>query len=357
MDDKFELSILDSGDPTRVIAVARRGYDLAIEPLACSTLQDLVNFRTRLVAAAHGESRRPSSADLAQFGLMLFDFTIRKKIKTIYDRLPSSHIRIHIHSNHAELQSLPWEYFQQPDTPPGPNTSRSVVRVVPTIGVELPAPIKFGKKVRILFVYADPIDQGAVGWKDIKASIESEFNARMKDLLILEVVEGATRESLLDAINGGTYDVFHFVGHGRVIANGVGQLLLKHQKTKKSDPIDATELGIVLKNRGLSLTMLSSCSTAAGDFSTPFAVISKTLVECGMPAVVANQFPITNSVAAIFSSDFYKALIRDGDIDKAMTSGRVRLAIGKAASGGEAQIEWGIPTLFRHAGADRLFIS
>ena len=171
MEDHFELSILDSGDPSRAIAVARSGYDLAIESVPCEQLKTLTEFRSRLAAAAEGAGQRPTAQQLIQFGQMLFNFTVQQAVNTIYNRLPNSHIRLQIYSNRPEIQALPWEYMQQPGMIPGPNSLRSVVRIVPTIGVHLPDPIKLGKTVRMLFVYAEPIDQDAVSWQIGRAHV------------------------------------------------------------------------------------------------------------------------------------------------------------------------------------------
>ncbi len=76
--------------------------------------------------------------------------------------------------NCAELQALPWEYIQQPKIP-SPNVSRSVIRVVPTIGVKPASPLKLGQPVRLLFVFADPIDQPFVDFPAVRQTIEGEF--------------------------------------------------------------------------------------------------------------------------------------------------------------------------------------
>jgi hypothetical protein len=73
MTDEFELSILDSGEQARAIAVARYGYDMAIESLSNLQLQALFDFHTRLSAAAAGRAPvRPTATELEEFGKQLF---------------------------------------------------------------------------------------------------------------------------------------------------------------------------------------------------------------------------------------------------------------------------------------------
>jgi CHAT domain-containing protein len=209
----------------------------------------------------------------------------------------------------------------------------------------------------MLFVHAEPIGQSSVAWQDIMETIEREFQARLSDLpktFELDVVQGETRDSFLKAIEKKHYDILHFAGHGQINAKGFGELLLKNSKTGKSDPISAPALGTLLENKRLRLVVLSACSTSAGDFAKEFAVVAKSLVEYHVPAVVANQFPITNSAAATFAGSFYNKLLQSGNVDLATTAGRLALAFMPPASG-QARFEWGIPTIYRHIGAARVF--
>lgn len=353
-DDTLDLAILDTGDAARAIVVARARHDLAIEPLACAPVQALIAFREQLATAAAGHGQRPTEAALADFGRALFQLVVRNGVDRIYQRLPgTSHIRLQIVSDRPDLQSLPWEFLVQPGTVSGPNLLRSVVRVVPTVGLDAPEPTKQGQRLRILFVYAEPNDQSSVSWNDIRDTIQQEFEVRTQDQVELDVVEGSSTDAL-DALDAKAYDILHFAGHGRV-RNGDGELLFKNRKTNRSQPLSAQQLGVQLRGKGLGLVVLSACSTSAGDFAKEFAVLAKTLVEAGVAAVVANQFPVTNGVAAMFAGAFYRELRRSGDVDQATTKGRVKLHGEPKLANGAARFEWGIPTLYRHSGAARIF--
>jgi hypothetical protein len=173
MSDEFELSILDSGEPTRAIAFARCGCDMAIEALPGLQLQALFDFHKRLSDAAAGRApKRPTAPELAQFGEKLFNLLVRGKIEQIYNKLPNSHIRLQIYSDRPDMQAIPWEYIQRPGSVPGPDAFRSIVRVIPTIGVDAPKPRKLDGPIRMLFVYAEPPRGPSVGWQLIKDSVE-----------------------------------------------------------------------------------------------------------------------------------------------------------------------------------------
>jgi CHAT domain-containing protein len=93
--------------------------------------------------------------------------------------------------------------------------------------------------------------------------------------------------------------------------------------------------------------VLSACETANGDFSRPFSVIAKSLVERGIPAVVANQFPLPDKSAAVFSEGLYLELLQSGDIDRAVNAGRMQLLLQLEETKSHASLEWGIPILYR----------
>ncbi len=358
MTDEFELSILDSGEQARAIAVARYGYDMAIESLSNLQLQALFDFHTRLSAAAAGRAPvRPTATELEEFGKQLFALLVQGGIKTIYDRLPSSYIRLQIYSNRPDLQAIPWEYIQQPGAPPGPNAFRSIVRVIPTIGVPAPVPRKLNGPMRMLFVYAEPPRGPSVGWPFIKDTVEKQFKnqQQLRQNFTLDVVEGATTDRFMQAFAGAKYDILHIVCHGEVAANGTGSLVFQDTKGGGQDPISAAKLGVFLKDKELALVVLSACNTSVGDYSKEFATVAKTLVESGIPAVIANQFEIQNSVAAAFAGAFYGELLSTGDVDRATTKGRLSLDFHGDLPNNDARIDWGIPTLYRHLGAAKVF--
>jgi CHAT domain-containing protein len=113
-------------------------------------------------------------------------------------------------------------------------------------------------------------------------------------------------------------------------------------------------LGSLLGGKSFRLAVLSACSTGAGNFADNFSVLAETLVRRGFPAVVANQLPLPDETAAIFAEGLYGELLKSGDIDKAVSEGRVAL-FTQLNNGASAVLEWGIPTLHRRLGTSQLF--
>jgi CHAT domain-containing protein len=184
-----------------------------------------------------------------------------------------------------------------------------------------------------------------VSWEDIKETIERVYGSRLgKSKLNLETIEGADPMTLLEQLQTRDFDVAHFSCHGDV-DKGMGRLMLVDAKTGRTAFITADELGKTLAGRDLRLVILSACDTSK---PADFGSTAETLIEQGIPAVVANQAPVPNASMAPFVAALYTELRRSGNIDKAVTQGRIALSTTKGP-------EWGITTLHRLSGAAQLY--
>jgi hypothetical protein len=358
--DTLELAILSSSSRGSALVFARYGSDVALAKLPSGEeLKSFAAFRDRVNTVLLMNQQRPTEAELTQFGFDLFNYIVRDDIKRLYNRLPSGTLtRIHILTNRPDLQSLPWEYLQDPTHAPGPWLDRSIVRIIPSVGQTLPAPLVLaqgGPKIRILFVYADPANQGIVSWLDVKRSVEREFSARIPvDRFELNVVEG-TLAGFTEALEQNSYDIFQFSGHGEVDAQTKkGRILLLSQTNNQSVPLPASDLAVILRARGIRLAILSACLTSAGSSADPFNIIAEALLRENIPAVVANQLPVPDKSVAAFVGSLYAKLLETGDIDLAVNEGRMRLWRDLIMQQ-EARLEWGIPTLYRHITGAQVF--
>jgi CHAT domain-containing protein len=361
MSDTLEIVILGAEPKTTAVVFARCDTDMALENLpADAELDSLLAFRDHVDQSLHSLKQRPQERDLAEFGNKLFRYVIRGEIAKIYTRLPKdAFVRLSILSNSQELQSLPWEYLQDPEEVPGPWRVRSVVRIIPTVASKPPAQLKLKglkRKLKILFAYADPVDHDPVSWQAAMKAVADSLEARLPASSFELKVIDANPKDLAETLQSGQYDIFHFSGHGIVDANGVGQVMLMDRAGQSSIPYDAAKLSNILRSRGIRLVILSACYTAAGNFTDKFDVTAKALINSGIPVVVANQFPVPDSTVATFVKPLYEELLRSGDIDLAVNEGRYLLANDQALTkGSSATLEWGIPTLYRHVAAAKIF--
>jgi len=372
MTDTLDIAIIDAGSllpgaaaaagpapPMPAVVFARCGSNIAVASLPFDAeLKALTDFRDLVDQALHRVKDRPLNDELTKFGNDIFKYIIRGEVKDLYGHVPTnSMVRVSILSYGHDLKSLPWEYLQDTSQAPGPWLARSVVRVVPTINVEPPlrSPLpNLGRKLKILFAYADPVDQDPVSWPDFKDSVERGLSASIPNNYDLKVIDANPKDLTL-ALQSEPCDIFHFCGHGEV-RDGVGHVLLLDRKTNKSIPYSAGKLSAVLRTRGIRLAILSACYTSAGNFNDKFAVTAEALVNSGVPAVVANQFPVPDSIIATFVGPLYAELLKSGDIDRAVNEARILLANDPALSvGNNATLEWGIPTLYRHIAGAQIF--
>ena len=357
--DSLDLVMLDSDAPDRAVIFARSGDNVATARISYGTeLKDLEEMRQLIEDTMYGRAvQKPTAGDLTNFGNRLFKLVIRDKVKTLYDQLPTSYVRILILSDSPKLQSMPWEFIQEPGKASGPRRNRSVVRIVSTIGVPKPKPLD--KKIRVLFAYANPQDQpGVVSWDNVLQSIKlSLFSWVDPSKLELVPKREVTSIGLLKELQQNQYDIFHFSGHGTVY-QGVGRLILNDGQDN-SAYITASQLARNLRDRDIKLVVLSACQTASGDFESEFSVIAQTLVSEGIAAVVANQLPVYDETIAPFVGTMYDQLMRFGDIDKAVSEARMMLAetlnTNNLSATDDAKPDWGIPTLYRHIAGAKMF--
>lgn len=353
----MDLFVLHSLAHGQALTLARRGPDIAVGRLDLShpEIQSFIKFTEQVEQVALGGAR-PSPEELDDIGNRIFEHVFQGEVLRLYNRLPSGHVSIQIATDEPEIQRIPWEFIRPGDRQPVPHRERCVVRVLPMCATADPTPAKALKKLRVLLAVADPVDQEGVTWQDVEHSIRRVFNVQTQDLATLTVIPGATSEGLLAALDAESYDVFHFLGHGCVV-NGEGRLVLVDVATKKSDFLTAQQVATALGGQGLKLVILSACLTGAGDLSDDFGPVANALLRAGIPAVVANQTSIPTKSVAPFVGALYQRLLRDGNIDTAVMSGRVALQneLRKTIPTSSAVVEWGIPSLYRLPGGAQLF--
>lgn len=353
----MDLFVLRGFAADQALVVARRGPDTAVAKLdlAHSEVQAFIKFTDRVELVALG-GERPTTAELDDIGTRLFDHIFQNEVRRLYNRVPTANFSIQIATDDPNVQRIPWEFIRPHDRLAVPHRDRCVVRVLPICAPTDPAPTKSLKKLRVLLAVADPIDQAGVTWQDVEYTIRRAFEAQTEGLAALKVIPGATGQALLRALDEESYDVFHFLGHGCIV-NGEGHLVLVDVATKKSDFVTARQVASALSGQNLRLVILSACLSGAGNIRDDFGPVAYALLCSGIPAVVANQTSIPTKSVAPFVGALYQRLLREGNIDAAVMSGRVALQdeLRKTIPMSSAVVEWGIPALYRLPGGAQLF--
>ncbi|MCI0694512.1 CHAT domain-containing protein [candidate division KSB1 bacterium] len=128
-----------------------------------------------------------------------------------------------------------------------------------------------------------------------------------------------------------------------------GVLMLEDDEGR-GRPVSGQYLGTLLHNhRPLRLALLNACEGGRASRSDPFAGTAQSLMQQGLPAVIAMQFEITDAAAIAFTREFYAAVADGEPIDAAMVEARAAIF----AQGDN--IEWGTPVLYMRAPDGRIF--
>jgi CHAT domain-containing protein len=199
-------------------------------------------------------------------------------------------------------------------------------------------------------VIASPSDleqlDGAQEWRNVTTAL-SGLTQRGR----VEVVRLAepTLSALQRQLRHDTYHIFHFIGHGGFDAQTQAGMLAMEDDHGRYRLV-GEDLGMLLHDhRSLRLAVLNSCEGARGDRSDPFSGTAQSLVQQGIPAVVAMQFEITDDAAITFGHVLYEAIADGYPLDAATTEAR------KAIYADGNLTEWGTPVLYLRAPDGRIF--
>ena len=172
-----------------------------------------------------------------------------------------------------------------------------------------------------------------------------------RGLIVLELLPEASLLGLLHQLSLRDYHIFHFVGHGVFDAAAHDGKLVMVSKSGGGVAVSGQELGTVLHNHtSLRLAVLNACEGATSAKTDPFAGAAQSLVQQGLPAVIAMQFNISDQAAIIFSQEFYRALLVQ--TRPSMKPWQWRAWHSIAQTNG---VEWATPVLYLRASDGRIF--
>jgi hypothetical protein len=242
-----------------------------------------------------------------------------------------------------ELANLPWEYLYNRRL----NRFLSLSAHTPIVRyIELPEairPLAVKPPLHILVMVSSPSDYVQLNVEREKANLQDALSGlEQRGMVTLKWLEEATLLALQRRLRRERYHIFHFIGHGGFDERAQDGLLLMEDKRGRGRPISGQYLGVMLHDhRTLRLTVLltfvlitehsqsnwcvfevpgvplfsrssiNACEGARSSRTDPFAGAAMTLVQQGIPAVVAMQSEITDEAAIVFAREFYAA-IADG---------------------------------------------
>jgi hypothetical protein len=250
----------------------------------------------------------------------------------------------------TEVASLPWELMRPKGRPPlVMSTGTPLVRSMDNPVSTEPQPLE--SLLRILVVASNPRGTGQLNLDKELSRIKETWGSRIG--VEVDYVK-PQREHILDQLARKDYHVIHYMGHGDFSNEKGGMLLLeKDDGNREVDAITGEELGVLIQDEqsSLQLVFLNACKSATSDARQgvdPFSGVATALINQGVTAVLAMQFPISDEAAIRFADTFYKRVSSGYPLEAAVSEARKLLYKRE-------QPEWATPVLFLRSKEGMLF--
>lgn len=247
-------------------------------------------------------------------------------------------IRLWIEPGAAELHSLPWELLRDGDVWLATDDKTPFSRHLP---LSLPRPdLLPAHPIRVLVVVSNPDDlQDKLGLMQIDvakehALVQEAFvdflppkkKGGMRFVEVTPLPAPVTLDRLNEALGEGDgYHVLHFVGHGSVSQKSRQAALYLQGAKGKVKRVNDKEFATLIQRQGEKrprLVFLAACHSATRATLDAFAGLGPRLIEAGVPAVVAMQDFVDIDTARRMTPIFYKKLMLDGAVDRALNAAR-----------------------------------
>lgn len=254
-------------------------------------------------------------------------------------------------SDAPELIDVPWEYLF--DASAGRFLSLSVdtpvVRYLDIPGQVKPLAVK--PPLRILVMLSSPASYAELNveqeWQKLKDAVA---DLERRGLVVLERMDKPTLAELQRRLRKQDIHIFHFIGHGGFDEANQDGVLILETEDGKARPTSGKNLGTILHDeKSVQLAVLNACEGGRTSRQDPFAGAGQSLVQAGIPAVMAMQFEISDQAAITLAHEFYAALADNYPVDAALAEAR------KAIFAQDNLVEWGTPVLYMRSGDGRIF--
>jgi hypothetical protein len=321
---------------------------------------ELENYLLKLGQPRRGVRRMDSSqTKLAKdFGGMLFKKIFAAEVlASLQSSIEQAErqrcgLRVRLRMNEAPaLALLPWEYLYNASTNEflALNLETPIVRYLAlprrilSLGIKPP--------LRILVVISSPKGLSQLDthdeWLRLSKALEP---LQQTGQVVRERLKAPRLDALQQRLQGSDLHILHFIGHGGLDAGAQDGMLVFEDDYQNQRTVTGEQLGVVLRNHpSLRLVVLNACDGARSSQDDPFAGVAQSLVQQGLPAVIAMQFEISDEAARVFASGFYSALASGYPVDAALVQART------AIHGNQLGAEWGTPVLFMRSPDGRLF--
>ena len=293
---------------------------------------------------------RTDGSHFIEFGTLLYNALFTGDIESLFQVClgevagqEAQGLRIRLRISPPEISDLPWEFLYSPKQNYFLGASRKTLL---TRYLEVFQPIRPLRTVLPLKVLvAIPSESGLDTRKEKDILIEAL--SKLGDAVQPKILQGnVTRRAIADELLEERYHVFHFIGHGAFIDDR-GYLLFNEGHGGQDLVDDEIFARIFLNADSMKLVVLNACEGAKVSSSRPMVGMAPKLIERGIPAVIAHQYPVLDTAAICFARELYRGLCvaaDSGHVDAAVAHARNQLSIQFPA-----ERSFGAPVLFMRA--------
>ena len=325
---------------------------------------EMENFVLRLsgsLSAARRQTRRLESPErelVKRFGGQLFGTVFSGAVlgalqasrNEVFRKDAGLRLRLRL-TETPELAEVPWEFLFDPVA----NRFLNLTPDTPVVRyLELPVPaepLAVTPPIKVLVMISSPAEYPQLDVEGEWARLQTSLGELLeRELVTITRLPSATLASLQRPLRLNEYHVFHFIGHGGFDEQSQDGALALEDGQGRTRLVTGQDLGVMLSDhRSLQLIVLNACEGARGSASDPFAGVAQSLVQQGIPAVIAMQFEITDDAAITFAQELYAAIADGYPVDAALSEARRAIF----ASGND--VEWATPVLYMRSPNGQLF--
>ncbi len=236
-------------------------------------------------------------------------------------------LRLFFGAGAAELHGLCWELLRDPqdNTPLATDANLLFSRYLSSLDWR-PVRLKSKGELRALVVVANPSDLGQ--YKFAALDVDGEISRARAGLnglpltVLPDTQRRATLNNLLAALRTAPVDVLYLVCHGYL--NDGQPVLVMENEAGLAHMLPGAELVTRFKEleQQPRLVLLVSCQSAGKAGADALSALGPRLAEIGVPAVLGMQDNLSMETAARFLPVFFRELLRDGQIDRAVSVAR-----------------------------------
>jgi tetratricopeptide (TPR) repeat protein len=306
-----------------ITGVEASNFEISVSsPIGEATSHFEINFSVEKLIDDILESRFLNDI-LIENGKKLFNLIFKDQILDLYklnkNNLKGNEslkIKLEFKENAEDIAKLPWELIHDESHFLVPSGKVNLIRYIENFDKK---PVDISTPLRILVIISRPLGDKLDPLVERESIIRGFYSLQTENNVIIDVLNPPTLNSLNKAVSTNTYHVLHFDGHG-TFENEMGYLLFEDENMEY-DFINSEIISNTLSSTDIKLIVLTACESSKLGRNM-FSSVAPSLIQAGIPAVVAMQFSVPLSSAAKFAEHFYNSLAHYNSISKSVIDGR-----------------------------------